>query len=59
MVFLKAIQLMFVVDDSVFGYSKAEGSFVVADVVSATEFTFFAKGKVGTLQGTNLTNSPK
>ena len=42
------------VDDSVFGYSKAEGSFVVADVVSATEFTFFAKGKVGTLQGTQL-----
>ena len=42
------------VDDSVFGYSKAEGSFVVADVVSATEFTFFAKGKVGILQGTQL-----
>ena len=42
------------VDDSVFGYSKAEGSFVVAGVVSATEFTFFAKGKVGTLQGTQL-----
>jgi len=42
------------VNDSVFGYSKAEGSFVVAGVVSATEFNFFAKGKVGTLQGTQL-----
>jgi len=42
------------VADSVFGYSKAEGSFVVAEVVSTTEFNFFAKGKVGTLQGTPL-----
>ena len=42
------------VDDSVFGYSKAEGTFVVSQVVSATEFNFFAKGKVGTLQGTSL-----
>ncbi len=42
------------VDDSVFGYSKAEGSFVVAAVASTTEFDFFAKGKVGTLQGTQL-----
>ncbi|AOV58617.1 hypothetical protein S250808_112 [Synechococcus phage S-CAM3] len=42
------------IDDSVFGYSKAEGSFVVAAVVNSTEFTFFAKGKVGTLQGTQL-----
>ena len=42
------------VDDSVNGYAKVEGSFVVSSVDSDTQFKFYSKGKVGNLSNTNL-----
>ena len=42
------------VDDSVIGYGKAEGSFVISGVPATDTFEFFAKGKVGTTLNTSL-----
>ena len=45
------------VSDSVPGFSKAEGSFVISTVPSANQFTFYAKGKVGISPATSLLSS--
>jgi hypothetical protein len=45
------------VNDSVSGSSRAEGSFIINTAPSATSFTFYAKGKVGTVNGTSLLTS--
>jgi len=42
------------VDDSVLGYGKAEGSFVISSVPTTDSFEFYAKGKVGTSPNTSL-----
>ena len=44
-------------NDTVSGYSRSEGSFIVNSVSSDTSFTYFAKGKVGTVDGTSLLTS--
>jgi hypothetical protein len=41
-------------DDSVSGFSKAEGSFIVDSAPSGTQFTYYAKAKVGTSAATPL-----
>jgi hypothetical protein len=43
--------------NSVQGFSRAEGSFLVASVPSLTTFTFFAKSKVGTTDGEILAST--
>ena len=43
--------------NSVLGFSRAEGSFQVFAVTSATEFTYYAKSKVGTVNGTVLSST--
>ena len=43
--------------NSVQGFSRAEGSFLVATVPSLTSFTFFAKSKVGTTNGEVLAST--
>jgi len=43
--------------DSVPGFSKAEGSFIVSAIVDTRNFQFFAKGRVGTTPATNLFSS--
>ena len=43
--------------NSVLGFSRAEGSFQVFEVTSATEFTYYAKSKVGTVNGTVLSST--
>jgi hypothetical protein len=37
-------------------YSRAQGNFVVNSVPNATQFTYYAKGKVGTTNGDRLEN---
>ena len=44
-------------DDSVSGFAKAEGSFIIDSVPSATQFTYYAKAKVGTTAATPLLSS--
>ena len=41
-------------NDSVLGFAKAEGSFIVDTVPSSTQFTYYAKAKVGTSPATPL-----
>jgi hypothetical protein len=41
-------------DDSVLGFAKAEGSFIVDTVPSSAQFTYYAKAKVGTSPATPL-----
>lgn len=41
-------------NDSVSGFAKAEGSFIVSSVPSSTQFTYFAKAKIGTSPATSL-----
>ena len=41
-------------DDSVIGFSKAEGSFIIDAVPSGTQFRYYAKAKVGTSPATQL-----
>jgi hypothetical protein len=43
--------------NSVQGFSRAEGSFLVASVTSLSSFTFFAKSKVGTTNGEILAST--
>jgi hypothetical protein len=43
--------------DSIFGVTRAEGSFVVHEVPSTTSFKYYAKGKVGTSDGQSLLSS--
>jgi hypothetical protein len=43
--------------NSVQGFSRAEGSFLVSTVTSTTTFTFFAKSKVGTTNGEVLAST--
>lgn len=43
--------------DTVSGSSRAEGSFIVHDIISTTSFRYYAKGKVGTSNGTSLFSS--
>lgn len=44
-------------NDSVIGAARAEGSFVIIEVLSATSFTYFAKAKVGTINPTTLSTT--
>ena len=44
-------------DDAVSGFAKAEGSFIIDAVPSATQFTYYAKAKVGTTPATPLLSS--
>jgi hypothetical protein len=44
-------------DDSVPGFAKAEGSFIIDSVPSATQFTYYAKARVGTTPATALKSS--
>ena len=41
-------------DQSILGYARAEGSFVVITVPTGNSFTYFAKGKVATTSGTEV-----
>lgn len=43
--------------DDVSGSSRASGSFIVFDAPSTTTFRYYAKGKVGTVNGTSLYTS--
>lgn len=43
--------------DTLSGSSRAEGSFVVHDIISTTSFRYFAKGKVGSSNGQSLFSS--
>ena len=40
--------------DTVIGASRASGSFIILDAPTATSFRYYAKGKVGTTNGTTL-----
>ena len=42
------------VNDGVEGFAKAEGSFIISDVPDVSQFTFYAKGKVGLSPATSL-----
>ena len=44
-------------EDSVLGAARAEGSFVIVEIPTATTFTFYAKSKVGTVNPTTLSTS--
>ena len=44
-------------NDSVIGAARAEGSFVIIQVLSPTSFTYFAKAKVGTVNPTTLSTT--
>lgn len=44
-------------DDSVSGFAKAEGSFIIDSVPSTTQFTYYAKAKVGVTAATPLLSS--
>jgi hypothetical protein len=48
---------IFGLNDSINGSSRAEGSFIVDSVLSATSFSYYAKGKVGTSDGQSLLSS--
>lgn len=41
-------------NDSVIGFAKAEGSFIVDTVPSTSQFTYYAKAKVGTSPATSI-----
>jgi hypothetical protein len=43
--------------NSITGFSRAEGSFLVNSVPSETTFTYYAKSKVGTISGQQLSNT--
>jgi hypothetical protein len=43
--------------NSVTGFSRAEGSFLIFAVTGATTFTYYAKSKVGTVNGTTLSST--
>lgn len=43
--------------NSVRGFSRAEGSFLVADIIGPNQFTFYAKAKVGTTFGEVLAST--
>ncbi len=43
--------------DSVKGFSSAEGSFIIDSVLDVTNFSFYAKAKVGTTPATSLKSS--
>jgi hypothetical protein len=43
--------------NSISGFSRAEGSFLVATIVSPNSFTYFAKSKVGTSNGQQLSST--
>jgi hypothetical protein len=42
---------------SVLGFGRAEGTFIIASIISSTQFTYFAKSKVGTVNPTTLSSS--
>ena len=42
---------------SVLGFSRAEGTFLVASVTSSVQFTYYAKSKVGTANPTTLSQT--
>lgn len=44
-------------NSAVVGFSRAEGTFLVQTIVSPTEFTYFAKSKVGVTDGDDLYTS--
>jgi len=44
-------------DDAVPGFAKAEGSFIIDSVPNATQFTYYAKAKVGVTPATPLLSS--
>jgi len=44
-------------EDSVVGAARAEGSFVIVNIVSPTQFQYFAKSKVGTTNGDVLSTT--
>jgi hypothetical protein len=44
-------------NDSIPGVSRALGSFIVDTIPSQTTFTYYAKGRVGTVNGTSLLTS--
>ena len=48
---------IFGLNDSIAGSSRAEGSFIVDSVLSATSFSYYAKGKVGVTDGQSLVTS--
>lgn len=48
---------IFGLDDSIPGASRATGSFIIDSVGTTTSFTYYAKGKVGTTNGTSLLTS--
>jgi hypothetical protein len=48
---------IFGLNDSINGSSRAEGSFIVDSVLSATSFSYYAKGKVGVTDGQSLVTS--
>ena len=44
-------------DDDVTGSSRANGSFIISDVPYANQFTYYAKGRVGTTNGESIKSS--
>ena len=44
-------------EDAVVGAARAEGSFIIDDVPTPTTFRFFAKAKVGTIDGQTLSTT--
>jgi hypothetical protein len=43
--------------NSITGFSRAEGTFAIATIPSATTFTYYAKAKVGTTNGEQLSST--
>ena len=43
--------------NSITGFSRAEGSFLVSSVIDLTSFTYYAKSKVGTSNGQQLSST--
>ena len=41
-------------DQSIAGSARAEGSYVIISIIDQTQFTYYAKGKVGTTNGDRL-----
>jgi hypothetical protein len=41
-------------NSAIIGYDRSEGSFIVYQVLSSTQFTYIAKGKVGFTSGDNI-----
>ena len=44
-------------DDAVSGFSTAEGSFIIDSVGSPTQFTYYAKAKVGNTPAVSIKSS--